>query len=264
MQDILPASASAPQVITPRGRPIDSEATAPFDARQIARDLLRTSRMAALATLDTQSGYPYGTMTNLSVEPDGLPVFYAAGLALHARNIIADPRVSLTLAQVNGLDILNERRLTLVGRAVPLAEAQLAVAISRYRRRFPKAVTYTALKDARFFRVEIEGIHLNGGPARNTDTLTPEDLRFDLSGAEDLMRHEEAEIARINADKRLIQPLSERAGGVRGRWKLTGIDPEGLDLAGEAAVARLWLPQRITSRAGLNAYIASIGGPTRL
>ncbi len=251
-------------VITPRARPIDPAAGAPFDARQIARDLLRTSRMAALATLDTTSGYPYGTMTNLSVEPQGLPVFYAAGVSLHARNILANPRVSLTLAQVNGLDVLNERRLTLVGRALPLAAADLPAARARYRRRFPKAATYTTLPDTRFFRVEVEGLHLNGGPARNTDLLTPDDLRIDLTGAEDLMRHEEAEIARINADKRLIGPLSERAGGVRGRWRVTTIDPEGLDLAGEAAVARIWLPQRITDRAGLHAWIASIGGPTRI
>lgn len=252
------------KVITPRSRPIDTTALAPFDARHLARDLLRVSRVVALATLDTESGYPYGTMTNLSVEPDGTPVFYAAGLSLHARNIGHDPRISLTLARVDGLDILNERRLTLVGRALAVTGQDRAAIADRYRRRFPKAATYTALQDACFFRVHVEGVHLNGGPARNSDDLTPGDLRTDLHGAEDLMQHEAAEIDRINADRRLIGALSERAGGVRGRWKVTTIDPEGLDLAGEAAVVRLWLPRRITTRASLHAFIALIGGPTKM
>lgn len=89
---------SAPPVITPRGAKIEPSAGAPFEAVRVARDVLHTSRTAALATLDPVSGYPYTTATNIGIEPDGTPFFFAAGLTLHARNMEADPRISLTLA----------------------------------------------------------------------------------------------------------------------------------------------------------------------
>lgn len=249
-------------VITPRDIPIDTSLAAPFDARIAARDLFRSSRVAALATLDRDSGYPYSTFTNLSIEPDGTPLFYAAGVSLHARNLLADPRVSLSIAQTGGLDVLNERRLTLVGTAHPLPPDMLDRARERYRRRFPKSAAYLGLRDTRMFRVAVEGLHLNGGPARNTDDLTPADLRTELAGAEDLCRHEVDEIRRINDSRPALAALSARAGGVRGKWRVTSLDPDGLDLAAEGAVHRTWFPSRIIDRPGLHAFIASIGGPT--
>lgn len=251
-------------VITPRDVPIDPTHAAPFDARVAARDLFRASRVAALATLDRDSGYPYNTFTNLSVEPDGTPVFYAAGVSLHARNLLADPRVSLSMTQVGGLDVLNERRLTLVGRAHPLPPEICGPVRERYRRRFPKSAAYLGLNDARMFRMVVEGLHFNGGPARNTDDLTPADLRTDLSGAEDLCGNEAGEIRALNGNRQVLAALSARAGGARGQWRITSIDPAGIDLAAEGAVGRIWFPARVVDRAGLRGFIASIGGPTKL
>ncbi|MGG2478035.1 pyridoxamine 5'-phosphate oxidase family protein, partial [Rhizobium sp. BR5] len=108
---------AAPPVITPRGTKIEPSAGAPFEAVRVARNVLHTSRTAALATLDPQSGYPYTTATNIGIEPDGTPFFFAAGLALHARNMEADPRISLTLAPFGKGDALTLPRLTLVGKA---------------------------------------------------------------------------------------------------------------------------------------------------
>ncbi|MBJ2151177.1 HugZ family protein [Paracoccus sp. IB05] len=249
--------------ITPRRVPINQTAAAPFDARQMARDLLRSCRSIALATLDQHSGYPYSTVTNLSVEPDGSPLFYAAGISLHARNILADPRISMTLAQAEGLDVVSERRMTLVGRALPLEGEAAHIAGERYRRRFPKASAYIPLKDTMFFRVAVEAIHFNGGAARNTDQLTVADLHCDLAGADDLMRHEAEEIARLQADRESFAFLTAKAGGARGRWRIATIDPEGIDLAAERALYRIWFPQRVTSRAELRAMLAGLCAQAR-
>lgn len=253
-----------PHVITPRPTPIDPSAAAPFDAKQMARELLRTSRSVALATLDGQSGYPYSTITNLSVEPDGTVIFYAARVSLHARNILGNPRVSMTMARLDGLDVLSEGRLTLVGEAVQMTGRAAEAAKSRYKRRFPKASVYLGFQDALVFTLEVRGIHLNGGAARNTDTLTPADLRTDLSGAEDLIEHEEEEIARLQNDRDMLAFLAERAGGVRGRWRIATLDPEGIDMAAEGALRRLWLPRRVTSRADLQELLAQCLGLAKL
>ena len=56
--------------ITPRGIELNLDAVRPMDAIGVARTLLRTTRVTSLATLDP-GGYPYSTVTNLIVEPDG-------------------------------------------------------------------------------------------------------------------------------------------------------------------------------------------------
>ncbi len=162
--------------ITPRGIEIDLDAARPLDAPGVARQLMRTTRTVTLATLDP-SGHPYSTVTNLLVEADGTPVIYASSLAMHARNLLADPRVSLTLADM-ATDVLTTPRLSLVGRAVRVPTDQMDALKAVYTARFPKSKLYLALPDTILFRIAVEAVHLNGGPARNANSgaLTPADL----------------------------------------------------------------------------------------
>ncbi|HBT67696.1 MAG TPA: pyridoxamine 5-phosphate oxidase, partial [Agrobacterium sp.] len=185
--------------MTPRGARIEPSAGAPFEAVRVARDVLHTSRTAALATLDPLSGYPYTTATNIGIEPDGTPFFFAAGLTLHARNMEADPRISLTLAPFGKGDALTLPRLTLVGKAELLDAEEVPLARQRYIDRYPKAKLYLSLPDTRLYRLRTEGVQINGGPARNASNITPADLRTDLSGAEELMATAESEAIRLNA-----------------------------------------------------------------
>ena len=227
--------------ITPRTANIEPSAGAPFEAVRVARDVLHTSRTAGLATLDPQSGYPYNTATNIAVEPDGTPFFFTARLALHARNIEADPRISLVLAPFNKGDALTLPRLTLVGKAVLIADEDVPLAKARYIARYPKAKLYLALPDTQLYRLRIEGVQINGGPARNASNITPADLRTDLSGAEGL----EAEISRLNAIKGEASRLAALTGKKSGAWKITSIDPDGVNLASAGDLARLWFEERV-------------------
>ena len=162
--------------ITPRGVEIDLAVARPMDAPGVARQLLHTTRTVTLATLDP-SGHPYSTVTNLLIEGGGTPVIYASGLTVHARNMLADPRVSITLADMT-TDVLITPRLTLVGRAVRVPANQMEALKAAYTARFPKSKLYLALPDSILFRITVEALHLNGGPARNANSgaLTPADL----------------------------------------------------------------------------------------
>ncbi|HCD83549.1 MAG TPA: pyridoxamine 5-phosphate oxidase [Agrobacterium sp.] len=238
---------AATPVITPRGARIEPSAGAPFEAVRVARDVLHTSRTAALATLDPLSGYPYTTATNIGIEPDGTPFFFAAGLTLHARNMEADPRISLTLAPFGKGDALTLPRLTLVGKAELLDAEEVSLARQRYIDRYPKAKLYLSLPDTRLYRLRTEGVQINGGPARNASNITPADLRTDLSGAEKLMATAESEAIRLNAIKGEASRLAVLAGAKTGRWAITSIDPEGIDLASASDLARLWFAERVTT-----------------
>ncbi|HEY0440398.1 MAG TPA: pyridoxamine 5'-phosphate oxidase family protein, partial [Xanthobacteraceae bacterium] len=70
---------------------------ASFDPRAAAKKLLRQARSGALATLMPGSGAPYCSLVNVATAADGAPLFLVSQLAVHTRNILADPRVSLML-----------------------------------------------------------------------------------------------------------------------------------------------------------------------
>ncbi|MDS7597564.1 pyridoxamine 5'-phosphate oxidase family protein [Agrobacterium tumefaciens] len=233
-------------VITPRGAKIEPSAGAPFEAVRVARDVLHTSRTAGLATIDPESSYPYNTATNVALEPDGTPFFFAARLALHARNIEADPRISLVLAPFNKGDALTLPRLTLVGEAVLIDDTEVPLAKARYVARYPKAKLYLSLPDTQLYRMKTEGVQINGGPARNASNITPADLRTDFSGAEELMAASENEAARLNAIRGEASRLAVLAGKKSAAWKITAIDPDGINLASANDLARLWFEERVT------------------
>lgn len=248
----------APPVITPRGAKIEPSAGAPFEAVRVARDVLHTSRTAALATLDPVSSYPYTTATNIGIEPDGTPFFFAAGLTLHARNMEADPRISLTLAPFGKGDALTLPRLTLVGKVEVMDADDVPLARQRYIARYPKAKLYLSLPDTRFYRLRTQGVQINGGPARNASNITPADLRTDLSGAEELMAATETEAARLNAIKGEASRLAVLAGAKTGRWTITSIDPDGIDFASVNDLARLWFAERVETLKQFAKHLALI------
>lgn len=244
--------------ITPRGIELNLDAARPLDAIRVARDLVRTTRVAALATLDP-SGYPYCTVTNLAVEPDGTPVVFMAWLAIHARNIEADPRVSITMAD-HATDVMTTPRLTLTGRAERVTGAEIEPLKARYADRFPKSKLYLALPDALLYRIRTEGVQLNGGPAQNANSVRPEDLLTDLAPAAALMAEAPSLLVELNAQglpERIARAAGARVEAGAGRWKVTSLDPEGVDLSTADALARLWFPARADTRGTFDAALTA-------
>ncbi|WP_417262791.1 HugZ family protein [Celeribacter sp.] len=234
-----------------RETPLEQNEVEPFGPRDLARRILRTTRQISLATLDRNKGFPYSAVTNLSVEPDGAIVFYGAAISHHSRNIMADPRVSVTLSQSEGRDVLRDRRMTLIGTAHRLDGIAFERAKNRYRRKFFRSSKYLDLADSCMFKLNVEAIHLNGGPARYSDSLSAEDLSVDLRGAEALLEQEDTLIAHFERFPNKIKMLTSHINGVRGRWHIATIDPEGMDLASETEFHRLSFSQRVTTPATL-------------
>ena len=52
---------------------------------------------------------------------------------------------------------------------------------------------------------------------------------------------------RLNAIKGEAARLAVLAGAKTGRWAITSIDPEGIDLASASDLARLWFAERVTT-----------------
>jgi putative heme iron utilization protein len=234
---------------------------APFDASLAAKKLLREARSGALATLMAGSGDPYCSLVNVATAPDGAPLLLLSRLAVHTRNILADPRVSLMLDERKEGDPLEGARVMLMGRLAASGEAGARTA---YLRRHPAAEMFAGFADFAFYRMSIAAAHLVAGFGRIVD-LAARDILTDISDAEALLAAEPEAIAHINADHAEACRLyaTKLLGGPAGDWTCVGIDPEGVELQQGRMALRLAFPQRITGPGPLRAVLKDLAAKAR-
>src|SRR6267378_6206083 len=147
--------------------------TTDFDAAKVARSLLRRSRQGALATLMAGSGDPYCSLVNVASHADGSPILLISRLAVHTKNILGDPRVSLMLDERAEGDPLEGARIMLAGRADEVSQDETAVVRRRYLHAHPSAEAFVDFKDFSLFLIRPSGAHLVAGFGRIVD-LRPE------------------------------------------------------------------------------------------
>ncbi len=206
--------------------------------------VLRRALKGALATLDHRDpGRPYASLVLIATEPDGTPITLISGLALHTRNLTADPHASLLIDATAGLgDPMTGGRLTLTGRAAPSASATAPV---RFLSRHPAAQAYAALPDFRIFAFHIEAAHYIGGFGRIVD-LSSAALATDIAGAGALAGAESGLLAEINAELgEAIERYASAVAGEGGDWRVSGLDPEGADLLHRSNAIRVDFPERV-------------------
>src|SRR3984885_8244317 len=223
---------------------------ADFDAPAVAKALLRTIRAGALATIDRNTGHPFGSLVNVATDINGSPLILISRLSTHTANLEKDRRAWLLLASAGRGDPLAHPRLTVLGDFAPVAREDAIEA--RLRRRFlarhPKSELYAGFADFAFWRLAVVSAHLNAGFARAAD-LKAADLITDMAGAENLIEAEAGAVAHMNADHAEAVRLyaTKLLGGEDGPWRLTGLDPDGLDLACADRTLRLSFPDRVTT-----------------
>src|SRR5438445_2799002 len=134
--------------------------TADFAPQNLAKSLLRRRRQGALATLMAGSGDPYCSLVNVASYPDGSPLLLISRLAVHTKNILADPRVSLMLDERKEGDPLEGARAMLMGTAAVTDDPSVR---QRYLARQPEAEMFAGFGDFAFYRIELKGAHFVGG-----------------------------------------------------------------------------------------------------
>lgn len=223
-----------------------------FSAPKLARSLLRRRREGALATLLSGSGAPFCSLVNLASHPDGSPLLLLSRLAVHTRNLLADPRVSLMLDERSEGDPLEGARIMLLGTAVEAAPADAALWRRRYLAAQPGAEDYIDFADFSLFRVETNAAHLVAGFGRIVD-LMPSQYLTDLAGADELIAAEQGAVEHMNADHLGTMNLyaTKLLGAPSGEWRCTGLDPDGIDLQHGRATLRLDFAAPVHSPAAL-------------
>jgi hypothetical protein len=238
--------------------------TADFSASRLARALLRRSRQGALATLAPGSGDPYCSLVNVASHSNGSPILLISRLALHTRNILADPRVSLMLDERAEGDPLEGARIMLAGRAEQAGDADEPILRRRYLNAHPSAEAFVDFNDFSFFRIEPAGAHLVAGFGRIVD-LEPGQFLTEVADADALLEAEQGAIEHMNADHREAMNLyaTKLLGAEQADWRCTGCDPDGMDMQAGAQTLRLEFPERVTSGTALRKMLVKLAGDAR-
>lgn len=205
----------------------------------VARRLIRASDRAVLGTvLSGAEGWPYASLVLLATDHAAQPLLLLSDLADHTKNLKADPRASLLIDGTAGLDEpLTGARVTLQGRLAPLADDAM---LARYVARQPSAAFYAGFKDFNLYRMDVTRAHLVAGFGR-IHWIEAAELLFDATPHAALAAAEAEIVAHMNEDHAdALDLYATRLLALEGAgWRMTGIDPEGIDLRRGGSVARL-------------------------
>jgi heme oxygenase (biliverdin-IX-beta and delta-forming) len=229
------------------------------DRGATARRLIRGCDRAALGT--NLDGTLYVSLVITACDFDASPLLLLSDLAQHTKNLLADPSVSLLFdGTAEYPDPLTGPRLTLLGRAERCDDPRGA---ARFAARHPSSAGYAGFADFHLYRVVIERGHLVAGFGR-ISWVEREELQATadasaLAAAEpEIVQHmnrDHADAVALYAEKLLGRP----GGG----WRMTGIDPDGLDLRGECQTARLDFDRPVLTPADARAVLVELAQRAR-
>jgi heme iron utilization protein len=233
-----------------------SEPAAPAAAEpsypERVRTLVQVARTGALSTVSRRHpGHPFGSVMPYAPDERGRPLALISGMAMHTRNLEADPRASLLVNQPGREDDpLAAARATLVGEARPLAAPDLPAARALYLERHPEAAGWVDFADFAFWRLEVAEVYFVGGFAA-MDWVGAEayaDARPDplAGGAASIMEH----MNRDHADGLLVF-ARVLAGIAADAAEMVAVDRLGFRLrlrhGSELTARRIAFPTEVTS-----------------
>ncbi|WP_422037614.1 HugZ family protein [Roseibium sp.] len=212
-------------------------------SRRLAKDLVRTARFGALAAIEAGTGHPLASRVALATDLDGTPIILTSTLSGHTSAILETPDCSLLVGEPGKGDPLAHARITLFCSAVRTArESETHKRLRRrYLARHPKAELYADFGDFAFFRLELKRASLNGGFGKAFE-LQQADLLTALGDEKSWQAMEEGAVEHMNDDHAdAIKLYAEvLCKGEASNWRLSGLDPEGLDLVAGDRIERFW------------------------
>ena len=234
-------------------------------ARTLARELLRTARSGALATLGTD-GSPAASLVLVATAMDGTPLTLVSSLSSHARNLNHDPRASLLLSRAGKGDPLAHPRLAVqvMARWLDRDSEEGARVRQRILRRHPKSELYIDFADFSLVSLTVQRASLNGGFGRAYE-LAPEDLVTDMTLSPGMSAIEAEVLAHMNNDHAdsIVLYATRLLGAEDGPWRMTGIDPDGCDLVCNETALRLPFPERVGDAAAIRQVLSGLAKQAR-
>ncbi|XP_042495954.1 uncharacterized protein LOC122075113 isoform X2 [Macadamia integrifolia] len=154
------------------------------------RNLMEQARFAHLCTVMSRmhhrrEGYPFGSLVDFAPDSMGHPLFSFSPLAIHTRNLLADPRCTLVV-QIPGWSGLSNARVTIFGDVFPLPDHQQEWAHKQYMAKHQQGASQQ-WGNFYYFRMQsISDIYFIGGfgtvawvDVKEYETLKPDKIAAD-------------------------------------------------------------------------------------
>lgn len=216
-------------------------ATAEQDERfEEVRQLWAGRFQAVISTHSlAEPGYPFASVVPYCLDREGRPLLLLSHLAQHTKNLTADPRCGLSVAQPTEGDVQQTLRLSCPADA-ELVDANDRASHARWFRYFPSSRPYFEQLNFRLYRLKPRRFHVNGGFAAARWLGNERVLRE--SPLDDV-----AEVQLLLALEDLRGLLTGLAGHPGQPPRLAGVDPWGLDLAHGPRLHRIALRGPLTT-----------------
>lgn len=194
------------------------------DARQ-----LWAGRFQAVLSTHSQAepGYPFASVVPYCLDREGRALLLLSHLAQHTKNLIADPRCGMSVAEVAAGDVQQTLRLSCVADCGIVDHAD-SDAHGRWFRYYPDSRVYLEQLNFRLYRLSPKRFHYNGGFAAARWLGTEWVLRPSPFSADE--------------EGRMLDELSGLAPSLAPSARLAGVDPWGLDLRHTGRLERIPLP----------------------
>jgi putative heme iron utilization protein len=229
---------------------IMADAVAETSFAERARTLVHREHVGALATLSQRlPGFPFASVAPYGLDAHGNPTFLISSLAMHTQNLLADERASLLVNEPVPADqALAVARVTLVGRAQPVVDEDVAAVRDDYLSRHAAARSWAEMRDFRFYRLDVADAYYVAGFGA-MGWVSGRD--YHDAEVDPLADHAAGIIAHMNLDHGDAVLLYARA--------LAGIEAESAEMVG---VDRLGFQVRAQTAAG--ARTVRLGFPTEV
>jgi putative heme iron utilization protein len=196
-----------------------------------ARTLVAATNIATLGSLSSD-GYPWASMVAYGALDDGSPVLCISTLAEHRRNLEADDRASLMVAEQESFkgDPLAGGRVSLAGRARKAEGDEEKIARAAHIAAVPQAAAFADFEDFAFWILEVERVRWVGGYGR-MDTVESGD--YATAKADPVVLGAGYAIRHLNADHPdALLAMGQALGGYPDATdaRCTACDRYGLDM----------------------------------
>jgi putative heme iron utilization protein len=129
-----------------------------------ARTLAYLERTGTLATVSRKHpGHPFASMMPYALDERGRPLLLISSMAVHTQNLLDDARASLLVTQATAGDPLAAGRLTLMGEAGRVSDAERPAVRDAYLSRHKNASYWVDFDDFSFWRIEPTDLYFVGG-----------------------------------------------------------------------------------------------------
>ncbi|XP_024960946.1 uncharacterized protein LOC112501522 [Cynara cardunculus var. scolymus] len=142
---------------------VHQEKAARLPSIEEVRTILHHSIRGTLSTISQKhEGYPSGSMVDFACDAYGSPILAVSNLAVHTKDLLANPKCSLLVAKdpEDRTDLI----ITLLGDAVSVSETDRDAIRKAYLARHPDA-SWVDFDDFRFLRIQPKAVRFVSGVA---------------------------------------------------------------------------------------------------